>query len=103
MALPPSLTLMANAMKYEKEIFWIHHKDLSDDERQRRWTVHTAELTSLLEKAPVESLDFEVGVADQTQRQQHAAVNLPVQLPLTQPHSVMATTPLMAFRRLTLV
>ena len=88
---------MANAMKYEKEIFWIENSHLPEDERQRRWTTQTAEFTALLEStAPIRPLDLKVDAAGQKTEPQHATITLPRQPRLAQSPSVMATTILLA-------
>lgn len=75
MAISPNLTLLANAMKMEKEIFWIANRNLPANERERRWTAHTAELTSVLgAAAPIESLVIEEELNDsKAQQKQQAA------------------------------
>ena len=100
MAAPPNLTLLANAMKMEKEIFWIDNRHLPADERQRRWTAHTAELTSALgAAAPTKPLDLHGDDID-LKMEQDANVKHTV---LTNNRSVMATTLLQSRRRLILV
>lgn len=101
MAAPPNLTLLANAMKMEKEIFWIDNRHLPADERQRRWTAHTAELTSALgAAAPTKPLDLHGDDIDLKMEQQDANAKHTV---LKNNRSVMATTLLQSRRRLILV
>lgn len=102
MAAPPNLTmLLANAMKMEKEIFWIANRHLPADEQQRRWTAHTAELTSALgPAAPTKPLDLHGDGIDLKMEQQDANVNHTL---MTKNPSVMATTLLLSLWRLILV
>ena len=93
MAVPPNLTIMANAMKMEKEIFWLHHRRLPEDERQRQWTAHTAELTSALAAAaPTEPLELTENITSLNSKEQHDAVPFLKPTVLTQNSFAMATT-----------
>ena len=93
MAVPPNLTLMANAMKMEKEIFWLHNRHLEEDERQRQWTAHTAELASALgAAAPTEPLELTDDIASLNSKKQHDPVPFLKPTVLTQNSFAMATT-----------
>ena len=93
MAVPPNLTLLANAMKMEKEIFWWDNRHLQEDERQRQWTAHTAELTSALgAAAPTEPLELEDGIESPNSKKQHDTVPFLKSTVLTQNSFAMATT-----------
>lgn len=52
MAASAAHTLLANALKSEKDLFWHNNASLSEDERQRQWAVKTADLASLLTSVP---------------------------------------------------
>ena len=92
MALPPNLAIMANAMKMEKEIFWLNNRRLPEDERQRQWTAHTAELTSALGvAAPTEPLELTEDIAGLNAVEQHDAIPFLRPTVLTQNSFPMAT------------
>ena len=92
MAVPPNLAILANAMKMEKEIFWWNNRHLPEDERQRQWTAHTAELTSALgAAAPTEPLELGDDVASLNPKKQPDAVPFLKPTVLTQNSFAMAT------------
>ena len=102
---PPNLTLMAEVMKKEKNLFWMRNQHLPDDQRQLLWTAHTAEFTSLLGHiTPIEPSKPQVDVAEPELEQQSAAMTQWTHPTLIPDPSVIAHRPqYLACWRLTLV
>ena len=95
MAVPPNLTIMASAMKMEREIFWLNNRHLPEDERQRQWTAHTAEFTSALGVAvPTEPLELNEEIPGLNSQEQQDAVPFLKPTVLTQNSLAMATASL---------
>ena len=105
MDVPPNLTLIAEVMKKEKELFWRRNEHLHDDQRQLFWTAHIAEFTSLLgDTIPIEPLNSQVATAQPKPEQQPAAMTQWTHPTLMPNSSVIAQQPQsLAYWRLTLV
>ena len=60
MAFNNDISQMTNIARMAKETFWLDHKHLSADERERLWSSHTNELSSVLRPvAPRETIDLD--------------------------------------------